>query len=274
MTSSNAGTRPQEVSRPVKQKNTLGLIALIVAAVGFIFACIPGALIVGWILLPTAFILSIVGLVLTGRRKGTSITALILSVVGTIVGVIVFMAVAAGAVSDAFNGASLAPDSPSSVAHATPDKTADTAAKSGTAALGTRAHPLAIGEKATNRDWTISLGTPHEATDAVLGKNPFNTAPAKGKEDWIVPVTATYTGTTTGEPALISVSFVSTDGHTYDELNADCGVIDTPLTSAGELYPNATAKGDICLQVPAGADGLWNVTAGPWDDQPVFFTMK
>jgi hypothetical protein len=28
-----------------KQKNTLGLIALIVGSIGFIFACIPGALI-------------------------------------------------------------------------------------------------------------------------------------------------------------------------------------------------------------------------------------
>ena len=39
---------------PAKQKNTLGLIALIVGIMGFIFACIPGALIVGWVLLPSS----------------------------------------------------------------------------------------------------------------------------------------------------------------------------------------------------------------------------
>ena len=42
--------------------------AMIVAIVGFIFACIPGALIVGWILLPIAFVLSIVSLIVLVER--------------------------------------------------------------------------------------------------------------------------------------------------------------------------------------------------------------
>ncbi|RUP01462.1 MAG: hypothetical protein EKK34_29275 [Mycobacterium sp.] len=52
-----------------KRKNPLGLIALIVGIVGFIFACIPGALIVGRVLLPIAFILGIVRLFQSGRAK-------------------------------------------------------------------------------------------------------------------------------------------------------------------------------------------------------------
>src|SRR5699024_2284731 len=79
---------PQNTSHPgKKQRNIVGLIALIVVVVGFIFACIPGALIVGWILLPISFILSIVGLAMSGKTKGTSISALIVSIVGFIVGV-------------------------------------------------------------------------------------------------------------------------------------------------------------------------------------------
>lgn len=39
---------------------------MIIAIVGFIFACIPGALIVGWLLLPIAFILGIVAVFLKG----------------------------------------------------------------------------------------------------------------------------------------------------------------------------------------------------------------
>src|SRR6478752_7679108 len=35
-----------------KQRNVLGIVALAVAVVGFIFACLPGALIIGWVLLP------------------------------------------------------------------------------------------------------------------------------------------------------------------------------------------------------------------------------
>src|SRR5699024_4385725 len=84
-------------------RNTLGLVALIIAIVGAIFACVPGALIVGWILLPVAFILSLVGLFQKGRKRGTSVAALIISVVGTIIGIIVFVAVVAGAVDEAFS---------------------------------------------------------------------------------------------------------------------------------------------------------------------------
>ena len=69
-------------------RNTLGLVALIIAVVGFIFACIPGALIVGWVLLPIAFILGLVSLFMKGRGKGLGLAAIILSVVGTVVAVV------------------------------------------------------------------------------------------------------------------------------------------------------------------------------------------
>jgi len=84
-----------------RKPHVLGIIALVVAAIGFIFACIPGALIVGWILLPIAFILSIVALFLKGA-KWPAITGLIVSVVGTIVGVVVFLTVVSTSFSAAF----------------------------------------------------------------------------------------------------------------------------------------------------------------------------
>jgi hypothetical protein len=84
-----------------RKPHVLGIIALAVAVVGFIFACVPGALIVGWILLPIAFVLSIVALFLSGA-KWPAITGLILAVVGTVVGFVVFFAVVAQAANDAF----------------------------------------------------------------------------------------------------------------------------------------------------------------------------
>jgi len=95
-----------------KKNNTLALIAMIVAIVGFIFACIPGALIVGWILLPIAFVLSIVSLFLKGDRKWMGIVGLIVAVVGTIVGFIVFFAVVATSFNDAFGGGETAISQP------------------------------------------------------------------------------------------------------------------------------------------------------------------
>lgn len=73
--------------------NVLGIVALVIAAIGFVFACIPFVQVVGWILLPIAFILSIVALFLKGP-KWPAITGLILSIVGAVVGAVVAAIVA------------------------------------------------------------------------------------------------------------------------------------------------------------------------------------
>jgi uncharacterized protein DUF2510 len=95
-------TLEQPGAAPSTKPHVLGIIALVVAAIGFIFACIPGALIVGWILLPIAFILSIVAFFLKGA-KWPAITALALSVVGTIVGAVVFFLVVSSSVNQAID---------------------------------------------------------------------------------------------------------------------------------------------------------------------------
>lgn len=96
-------TAPTVGAEAKKSTNALGIVALAVSAVGFIFACVPGALIIGWVLLPVGFILGIVALFLTGKAKWPGLTAIIVSVLGTIVGVVVFFGLAAGAVSDALD---------------------------------------------------------------------------------------------------------------------------------------------------------------------------
>jgi|GEM_PF-1295511 len=75
--------------------NVLGIVALVIAAIGFVFAVIPFVQVVGLILLPIAFVLAIIALFLKGR-KWPAITGLILSVVGGIIGAIVFAVVALG----------------------------------------------------------------------------------------------------------------------------------------------------------------------------------
>lgn len=103
-----------------KKTNVLALIAMIVAIVGFVFACIPGALIVGWILLPIAFVLSIVSLFLKGERKWMGIVGLVASVVGTIVGFVVFFTVVATAFDQSFGDPETAVTQPSAAAEAEP----------------------------------------------------------------------------------------------------------------------------------------------------------
>lgn len=255
---------PPNPQQPVKQKNTVGLIAVITAVIGFVFACIPGALIVGWILLPIAFILGIVGLFQSGKAKGTSIAAVIIAIVGTIVGFIVFFTVVTDAVDEAFGGSDL------SVAEST---SGDSPVTSGDSqdAPGSRDNPLPIGATVVNDEWNIVLGTPREAGDEVSAENPFNDPPAPGMEFWIVPVTATYTGNDTGLAWTdLTVKFVGSDNKTYSD---SCGVIPDNLNDVDEVYPGGIAEGNVCVAVPAGADGLWSVSAG-FTGNPSFFTTS
>ncbi|MFA5608525.1 MAG: hypothetical protein WDA07_15380 [Leucobacter sp.] len=138
--------------------NVLGIIALIIAIIGFIFACIPGALIIGWVLLPIAFILAIVSLFMKGKGKALGITALILSVVGTIVGVIVFFTVTVTAIDEAFSGGETTVITPDETAPEDSDEAApveeDTVDEQ-----GTRGNPYPLGTAVTQGDWTITINS-------------------------------------------------------------------------------------------------------------------
>ena len=259
-------TGPQTLA---KQKNTLGLIALIVGVIGFIFACIPGALIVGWVLLPIAFILGIVGLLSSGKAKGTSVAAVIISVVGTVVGVSVFAVVVGDAFGNTFRKADLSPSSPTAI-----NRGGGVPRPSGApqpSSKGSRDNPLPIGETVTNQDWQVVLGAPREGWAEIAAANQFNGPPKPGMEYWIVPITATYTGNNTGNPTFgITVKFVGSDNRTYDGY---CGVIPDPVNDVGDLYKGGVAKGNKCVSVPAGANGLWTVSTG-FGGKPVFFVAK
>ena len=91
-----------EPSNP--KPHVLGIIALVVAAIGFVFACIPGALIVAWVLLPIAFVLSVVALFLKGA-KWPAITGFVVSIVGAIVATVVFFLFVSTAITDAMTDA-------------------------------------------------------------------------------------------------------------------------------------------------------------------------
>lgn len=78
-----------------KKLNVLGIVALVLAVIGFILACIPFVQVAAWVVLPIAFVLSLVALFLEGR-KWPAITGLVVSVLGGIVGALVFTFVTVG----------------------------------------------------------------------------------------------------------------------------------------------------------------------------------
>jgi hypothetical protein len=252
---------PLQPQVPARQSNTVGLVALILSITGFVFACVPGALIVGWVLLPAAFILSIVGLCLSGKSKGTSIAAVIISIIGVIVGAAVFFAVVADAFHDAFGKSEFGKSDLSAPASTSPTRSDESSQG------GSRENPFPIGQSVHNEEWQVTLGAPHESGAAIAAENQFNDPPDAGMEYWIVPVTATYTGNKTGNAGFdVSVKFVGSDNRTYEN---SCGVIPNPLNEVGALYKSGSAQGNVCMAVPAGAEGLWTVSTSFGD--PVFF---
>jgi hypothetical protein len=258
-----------------KPRNVLGLIALIVAGLGFIFACIPGALILGWIMLPIGFVLALVSLFLPGKGKGLGIAALIVSIVGTIVGFVVFFAVVGNAFNDAFT------DEPTVVEQPTdPGADDETTAEDAPAAAeaGTRANPYPLGTAITSDEWEVTVNSvTFAANDAVAAANEFNEAPPAGSEYIIINSTIKYVGSDAegGIPAFVSIEYVTPTGETVDQADTIAVAPDPALDSMTTLYNGGTATGNIVLAVPSAdaQSGVIAVKPGMLSDT-VFFAAK
>ncbi|MCF8588349.1 DUF4352 domain-containing protein [Gordonia liuliyuniae] len=234
-----------------KRRNTVGLVALIFAIIGFVFGCIPGALIVGWVLLPIAFILGIVGLFQSGQPKKTPISAIIISAIGTIVAAVVFLTVVSDAIDDAFT-----PDTATVVEEG----------QSQSDGVGTRDNPAKIGATLTGDEWKVVVnGFTADATDQVMAANEFNDEPKPGNAYALVNLTVTYTGDESSYADFVSVAFVAADGTTYKPYDSSAVTPEPALD--GELYNGGTATGNVDIEIPKNAAGLLRIELGPLGDE-------
>lgn len=274
-----AQTTPPQLPTRKKQSNVLGLIALITAVIGFIFACIPGALIIGWILLPIAFILALVSLFLKDKSKWMGITALILSIVGTIVGVAVFLTVVSNAFDESFGSGDTTVSGPSEDDGSGTDQDAgaEAADNGGSSDEGTRENPYPIGSTIENDDWRVVVNsvTPN-ATDAVLAENELNEPPADGSQYMLVNYSTTYLGDNAdGEmPAFVTVEYVRADGTTVNALDKIL-VAPEAIDATSTLYTDGTTTGNKAIEVPADTadQGVLAITPGMLGDK-VFVATK
>lgn len=265
------------------ERNVLGIVALVTAILGAIFACVPGALIIGWVLLPIAFILSLVSLFLRGKKRGAGIAALIVSVVGTVIGVIVFLTVVAGAFDEAFSDETTASlpsaevetadddeqnseDGEVSEAAAADDDTEEAAADE---ELGTRAHPYPLSTEISSEDWTVTINSVDLDADAeIAAENPFNDEPEEGHNYILVNLTAEYTGDDAeGSTPMMSVEYVSPQGNTFKSYDT-AAVEPEPFDSLTTLYQGASETGNIAIHVPSEdiEDGVLSVSPGMFAD--------
>ena len=210
---------PASAAPVAKERNTLGIVAIALAAFGFIFACIPGALIIGWIALPIAFVLSIVALFLKGKGKGLAISALIVSIVGTIVGVVVFLAVVATSFSTAFDETA-----------GSDTQTVAPKASQAAAAAPAKAQPFnASGLLGGNANPTFPAGDPGKVS--VVAEAPLDNKGAAG-------ATLSFAYRNNTSAAISHVDFTAT------------------ARVDGKLLASGTSQGSIPAQVKPGEIGL------------------
>ncbi|MFJ4223717.1 hypothetical protein [Microbacterium sp. NPDC089695] len=245
-----------------KKLNVLALVSLIVAVIGFIFACVPGALIIGWILLPIAFVLSIVSLFLKGDKKWLGIIALVLSIVGTIVGVMVFIGVIARSVDEAFSGGETTVTRPESTTAAEAPEEGEPAA----APQGTRENPYPLGSEVSNGNWSVVVNAVNpDGNPIVAAANQFNEAPPAGSHYEIVTYTITYLGADSASSSEVGVDVVTSAGNVVNSYDTFVALDDE--FGFEELFTGATVTGSQAFLIPDGQTIVVRVSPGYFADE-------
>ncbi|QPK79215.1 DUF2232 domain-containing protein [Corynebacterium lizhenjunii] len=258
---------PVVVADAKKPKNTIGTIALVSAILGLILSCVKGALLLGWLLLPIGFILGIVGACLKGKPKGRAITAIIVSIVGTIIAACVFVFVIGSAIDEAFNEETSA-SAPGAAKNAESTSGGQDSAKGtgdGSAEFGTtRENPLPVGSTVETADWAVTINSVDlDAAEAILAHNEFNDAPAEGEAYVMVNATITYKGDNPdGEVPSGTIQFVTAEGVTVS--SSDRPLVEPEqLDSLVELYNGGSITGNIAFAVPAASAGEGTLVVRP-----------
>lgn len=254
---------------PRRRTNVVGIIALVVAVIGFIFACVPGALILGWIMLPIAFVLSLVGLFLRDRARWTAITALIVSIVGTIVGVLVFFFAVVNAFDESFGGSSATVDDSAaeagaeSVAMNDADEAVDDSAAVGKPGES-RENPVPLGTTVSGDEWDVTVVEFNaDADDEVLAANMFNEPAADGYTYVTAEVEVAYYGEESDDPSWsVSVEYVTDSGNVISTADTMAVAPEPSIHDIGEMYAGATGTGNVVLEVPEDDTGVLRVSPG------------
>ncbi|WP_395652578.1 DUF4190 domain-containing protein [Brevundimonas sp.] len=239
------GSHANPGTPPAATKSALTLWALIVAIVAIVSAIIPGLSFIAWVPALVATILGIVGLATKRPGRGKAITAIILGPIALLVAIIVSIGTIAAGISDAL---------PSTDSTSAGDAPAD--AEPDAAAVGTRANPAPAGSTVIVSDnsgeiYEIAFGAATlDANSIIAAENMFNQPADAGSQYILVPITFTYVGEETGTPWIdLQFAFVSAAGTTHDGTSS-IAVAPQPITDINELYPDASASGNLVLMVP------------------------
>ncbi len=253
-----------------RTRNTIAIVALVAAIAGFVFSIWEGAYIVGWLLLPVAFVLAIVALVVKDRPRKMAVSALVISIVGPIAGGIAFMGSVGKALDESFGTSTptvkaSAPDAGAS------EQPADQKTEPAAAETGTRANPHPLGTTIATDEWEVTVNSfTADATDAVLAENQFNDKPADGSTYALVNVTLKRLAAEAGTPLEVAVGYVTAGGNVVTA--ADAFAVGPDALGFNEMYEGASVTGNVVLQIPAGDAGVLRIRPGILADEVFFAT--
>ncbi|RUQ98186.1 DUF4352 domain-containing protein [Labedella endophytica] len=229
---------PTQPATPTpKAKNTIGLIALIVAIVAFVFAVIPPTSFIAWLPAVVAIVLAIIGLTRKDQKKGTSIAAIVIAPVAWIIAIIVALTATLFAVGDAIDEAGSAPSVGSSVEEPTQGSDSEPEAPS----------EAVIGDAVVNDDGVSFTVTGMTCGLASAGEAPFD-ADASGE------FCEVKLSVSNGSSEPISISggdvkgFIGESSYEADTLTSSFGD-DIYLA---DVNPGLSTEGVLYFDVPAG----------------------
>lgn len=230
-----------------KGRNAVGIIALIAAILGIILSCVKGALILSWILLPIAFILGLIGLFAKDKKKGMAIAAIALSILGTFIAVIMFIAVIGSSINEATGG-------DTTVSNNADGESADGAAANLAFDDGegsSRENPLPIGTTVENDNWALTVNSVNlNGDEIVAASNEFNEPAGEGQKYIIVNVSITMKADDpAGQMPMGTVEYVTADGRTVNTFDTIV-VLENGFDNTSTLYQGGTATGDLAFAVP------------------------
>jgi hypothetical protein len=231
--------------------NGFGVASLVIGIIALLFAFVPLLNILVPLFAFIGLVLGIVGIFIKKYKKGMAIAGSILSALAILLSMSL-----ASFYADSFNE------------EFNPDSEVVDEGGSSSDDQGTRENPLPLGTTITlGSDWEVLVGpSTLDANSIIAEENMFNDPAPEGFQYAILSLTFTYIGETSGTPwTAVSVDYVSANGNTHSP-GDNYAVTPNDLFSINELFPGATASGNVTIAIPSdGAlDGVWRV-------EPSFF---
>lgn len=251
-----------------KKTNVLGLVGLGLAILGTILSFVKYVMVLGWVLLPIAFILSVVALFMKNQGKVAAISAIVISIVGTMIALAVGVFYLALNIDEEITGGKTV------VSGGTNEE--PKGIFGGDKQGASRENPLPLGSTIENNEWAITVNSVDLNADAkIKAENQFNDPAKPGNVQILVNMTYTYKGNNPeGEYLLPIVDFVTASGNSISWSDTLIVAPDA-LQGTGNLYNGATATGNVPFEVPAAdiEKGTLAVTPGILGEKR-FFAVK